>query len=578
MVKGMGEKELIKTINEASAEAKSTWQPLFNKIEEENNFYIGNQWNHGDLKRIRTSDTIPVTINIIKKQVDSLVGKRLSTLTDLRAYPIEYNDDVIATLLTRTLKWATDLCNAQTNITSGHKDQVVGGLGWLHTYIDFSTDYVSGDIKIIHESPYNILPDPHFRNIDLSDADYLIRYKLMSKSELKSTYSEKAKEIDGLKGDGDSIFKFNRVNDNRNSRVVVKEYWYKSIVKKLIIVNKYDPTDNEEWGGDKDRLKVFLNLNKDFMAVERNVQEIRLATLADGRLMLQDVPNPYSSRPYFPFIPILGYYNSSSEYWEDKIAGHVRALKFPQMEKNARRSAMLTVTMKFPRMAWLMDEGAVKDINDLKRLGGREGVIPKRPGRALELLQQAGLPTSEVQLEQMFSSDLNQVGLVPEVIGAPSNLESAKAMSLVQATGLIPVAELNEHLNFSLRMLGQQVIDLALEHFSDQKFQLIVGDSFIIEPPILEKARKSTRYDIRVDETTHSVTSQMAAFESIMQGVQHGVQTPYVTLVKQNPYLPSDVKQECIDEYMQQQQQMLAMQQANAMAGIKNNQGLQGGL
>lgn len=575
----MNESDLIKTINEASAEAKSTWQELFDLIEEENDFYVGDQWKHGDAARVRRADTIPVVINIIKKQVDSLVGKRLATLTDLRAYPIEFNDDFISTLLTRTIKWATDICNAQNTISSAHKDQVIGGLGWLHTYIDFSNDYVSGDIKIVHESPYNILVDPHFRNLDLSDADYLIRYRNISKSELKSLFPDKEKDIETLKGDGDSIFKFNKVSGERNTRIVVKEYWYKQSVKKKIIANKYDPSDAEEWEGEDDRLQVMLYDNPDFMVIEKTVPEIRVATLADGKLLLQDVQNPYSKKPYFPFIPIIGYYNSSSEYWEDRIAGHVRALKFPQMEKNARRSAMLTVTMKFPRMAWLMEEGAVKDIDNLRKMGGREGVITKRPGRALQLQEQASLPASEVQLEQMFSNDLNQVGLIPEVVGAPSDLESAKAMTLVQATGLIPVAELNEHLNFALRQLGQQIVDLSLEHFSDQKFQLIVGDSFPLDKPMLDKARKSTRYDIKIDETTRSVTSQMAAHESIQQEIQHGVQVPYVTLVEQNPYLPPDVKQRCIEQYEQQQQQAIAMQQAQAQAqataGLQNNGQLQ---
>ncbi len=572
----MKDKNLIKTIKEAAAEAKSSWQPLYDKIKKEHDFYAGNQWEHGDLKRIRQADAIPVTINIVKKQVDSLVGKRLATLTDLKAYPIEYNDDIIATLLTRTMKWIMDTCSAQTVITAAHKDQVAGGLGWLHPYIDFTNDFVSGDIKIKYESPFNILPDPHFQNMDLSDADYIIRYRLMNKAELKALFPDKADDVENLKGDKDSIFKFNKVSDSRNTRIVVKEYWYKTITRKLLIVNKYDPSDREEWGGDKDRLKVFLSLNPDLMAVEQKVEQIRLAILADDTLLLQDEPNPYSSKGYFPFIPIIGYYNASQEYWEDKISGHVRALEFPQMEKNARRSAMLTVTMKYPRMAWIMEEGAMKDIGDLKKLGGREGVITKRPGRQLDLLQQSGLPTSEVQLEQMFSNDLNQVGLVPEVIGSPSQLESAKAMSLAQTTGLIPVAELNEHLNFALRTLGQQVIDLALEHFEDSKFQTIVGDSFPFEPELLAKARQSTRFDIKIDETTHSVTSQMAAYESIMQGVQHGIQTPYITLVEQNPFLPADVKQRIIEQYQQQQQQMIQMQQAQAMAGVQSNQQIGG--
>jgi hypothetical protein len=64
----------------------------------------------------------------------------------------------------------------------------------------------------------------------------------------------------------------------------------------------------------------------------------------------------------------------------------------------------------------------------------------------------------------------------------------------------------------------------------------------------------------------------MAAYESIMQGVQHGIQTPYATLIQQNPYMPADVKQAALQQYEQQMQQQQAMAQQQQQGEMQMQQ------
>ena len=162
------------------------------------------------------------------------------------------------------------------------------------------------------------------------------------------------------------------------------------------------------------------------------------------------------------------------------------------------------------------------------------------------------------------------MGLAPEVTGAPSNLESAKGISLMQATGLTSVAELNSHLNFALRKLGLYVLKLITEQYDRMRIQRILGME--IDDETYSLLKDDLRYNVTVDETSRSVTSQMAAFESLIQQAQHGVPVPPQALITQNPFLTPEVKQETLQQQQQMLQQQQEMQQAQMMAQLPKGQ------
>jgi hypothetical protein len=266
--------DIQKEIEERYSEAKNSLQPLYDKMEECHHYYNGKQWRSKDKEIIERSGNIAPELNIIAKQIDSLIGRRISTLTDLKAFSSEIDDTLIADLSTNTLKWIMNDNNAQSSISLAHKDQLLGGMGWLVVDYDVSRDFISGDIKIKYERSSNILPDPNCESLlDLDDADYIFRCKNTTKRELKKLFPDKAEEIDSLKAESNSgsINKRNEVKNSNSEKVTVKEYWYKSYVTKKFFVNRENPDDIAEWLGLKDRLLIFLKLNPQFKAVDIEV-------------------------------------------------------------------------------------------------------------------------------------------------------------------------------------------------------------------------------------------------------------------------------------------------------------------
>lgn len=574
MTEKINNDELLSTIKSASKECIDTFTELYDMMLQDEYFYAGNQWEKSDIAQVKANHGIAVTVNLIAKQVDALVGKRIQTLTDLKCYPLEVDDDYMASILSRCLKWVFDNCNAQAAITSAYKNQVINGLGYLHVYLDTDNDPTSPEIKISYESYRNVFVDPYCRSfLNLSDADYVIRYRQATKKQLKNLFPKFEAEIDELKEPSETIIKFNKVSSSQKNKVIVKEYWYRSSDTEIWVVNRNDETDAEVWKGNDESLQIFLNNYPDYLTVKKTAPTIRLAISANDTILLQDME--WSRDTDFPFIPLVGKYVPSLEDWKYKLTGIVRSLQDLQREYNARKSTLLAVTMNTLLSTTIMDKGAVDDVNELKRMGGKIGLIRKNPGKEIQFVPQQALPSAEVQLMQLFNNDINQVGLSPEVVGSPSQFDSAKAISLMQATGLTPVAEINEHLNFALRMLGEQILSLILQNFSDNKIQKIIGSSVQLDVNQLSAARNDIRYTVRVDETTNSVTSQYASYESLIQQVQCGVAVPPVSLIEQNPFLQPEIKQKMLEQYQQQQDQLMQQQQAQSLGAIQSNAALQ---
>ena len=245
------ERDILSEIKEASSECEEIFADLYDEMEDDLRFYAGDQWNSDDINKVKSTHNVSITINWIKKQVDTLVGRREGTLTDLKCYPVEYNDNTMSSISTRLLKWTLDTSDSQIFVGQAYKNQVAASLGWTFIYIDNN-----GNIKISSESPLNIYPDPLTRDLlGLTDCDYIIRYKQTNKRDLKEAFPDQANEIEGLKDTSDTLYREETSNKRkRKNKVVIKEYWYRDYETQTWIVNQDDPSDAEVWSGDDDTL------------------------------------------------------------------------------------------------------------------------------------------------------------------------------------------------------------------------------------------------------------------------------------------------------------------------------------
>ena len=93
-----------------------------------------------------------------------------------------------------------------TAASSASKDQGIGGLSWLSPYMDFSADPLNGEFRALCDSVFDIFPDPHFREVNLSDCNYIVKRKAIAKSTGAIMFPEHEKDILNSKSEYKSDF------------------------------------------------------------------------------------------------------------------------------------------------------------------------------------------------------------------------------------------------------------------------------------------------------------------------------------------------------------------------------------
>ena len=557
----MEKDKLLEYVKECYDESKSGFQSLLSEVYTDNSYYVGDQWLDSDLEEAKRRKLPTLSLNLVKKQVDTVSGLERQNKADIKVFPIESGDDIVSEVLTQTVKWVTSSRSMVNAKSEAYKESLIGGLSWLSVEMDYSRDFIEGDIVVAKDSVFNLLPDPQMTKMDLSDCSYLVRHKKMPKRKLKNLYPKFKKEIDSLSaGDfNDGVRHETNVSDDKKKNLTVVELWYKETVEKTFVINTNDVSDSSEWKGDEDRLVMMIQANPHYTPIKRNMEVLKLAIVIENKTIVFDGINPMGL-DMFPFIPIPAYYTQASDDWGKKLQGLVRPLRDIQNEKNKRRTSILQATGTMAHSGWIIDKGAVDDVSKLRNAGGRAVIIEKNIGRGMTPIAPPNLPNGLVQLEQLFDNDARQIGLSPDMIGQlHSSNDSGKSIQLRQKQGLSALMEVSDNLSYATRHLGNIIVSIILKKFSNEKIQRILGDKIQV-PENFDQSRESVRYDIHIDEIANSPTHKMQMFEQLMQAQQYGIQVPIESLVNYME-MPVTEKQKMLEQIEQQKQQAQMMQQ-----------------
>ena len=467
-------------INECYTEAKSAWQGFFDELQEDYRFYMSDQWSAADLALAEKKKFPALNLNYIKKTIDLVSGYERQNKGDIKVLPIEGSDEFISEIMTKVIKWTMLQKNNEFISSQSFKDAIIGGMGFLEVYMDFDKDPINGDIRLRKISPFDMLLDPYFTSNDLSDADYIIRHKKVSKTKLKVMYPKMADKIEALQGGivSDDIVRTPQVPSDRKTKMLVVEYWHKVYKQADFLINTQSPGEVHQFDGTEEELMATLLENPHFKVIKKKIPQIHLTTTIDKQLIVYDGISTQSKTEY-PFIPIFCFHESS--YVDDvslKIQGLIRSLKDAQREKNKRRSAIQQAINTMPHSGFMVPNNSVDDINTLRNSAGPGKIIKYNAQKGKpEPIMPPPMPSSIMQLEMMFGDDIKHIGANPDMLGMQQGKnDPGITIQLRQRQGLTSLQEIFDSYSYAKRMLGRIIIDLIGDHFSNGKIKRILGD------------------------------------------------------------------------------------------------------
>jgi len=532
--------------------------------------YLGDQW-YGI--KLEGSPKRPKTVtNKIKKAVDTIGGHQRQNRRDIKAFPIEGADDKKAEIYTQLFKWTLKNRGYDRNFSTASKDSLISGLGWVHPYMDFSTDIYNGDLKVMHINLFDMVWDPYLKEADLSDCSKLFRVSYLTKAELASKHPKLKKEINELEEPRLALGLFRVKNVRIKDRVRVIEKWYRDYEEKSFVIDMNTGETQQFKGSERDAIARFSELGIENIVIQkRSIPVMKFEAIAGDTLELTKGESPYSLTQY-PFIPIFAYYDPSFDEWEWKVQGIPAVLIDPQREENKRRSELMEYTLSMINAGYTKIRGSNIDVNQLKAPGMK--IIDVDDHDDLRPIVNSDLHQPIVQLIQISSKDMKDAGPNADALGIIGQGSSPDASGRVVRTrinqSLMSMQEPFDNESAAQRLLGNCMIEMINENYSKTKIERIIGEveeikelrenlKNVPQPQNeqeaqaiqqqqaelkrltdeneqfwmdFEKSKDDAIYDCKVDEVQSTPTYRIAISAQLMELAHQGHQVPEEIMVE----------------------------------------------
>lgn len=484
-------------------DVESHWDNWRLRGEDDMRMYLGKQWEGIDTSDM-PEDYPMLTLNIVKKPVDTIMGYRRQNTTDIKIRPVEGGDTRVSEIHTMLIKHTMSRTGQIQKWHQACADQLISGLGWIHPYLSYDLDPEFGDIKLKKEHWTRIFPDPYLDEMDLSDAEFIFRRAYVDKRLLAKIWPSQQADILRLPGEQeeDRTTMPKRSYGRYDNMVNVVEKWYREVEKKSFVVN-LETGDVKEIkpGDDPDAVVEGLNSQtEEPVYARRDIKTKRIKLMIGAKdLLIFDGENPHKVHSMFPFIPIFGHYQSSYTDWEYRLQGAVRKYRDIQLEKNKRRSASLYTVLTKNLEGYI----ALRDANlKVDTVGGARVVYVDRMD-AIREIPQPEFPAAQVQLEQLFDADSMRIGENADLMGVQGEGSAMTApvgtLQIRQRQALTGLQELFDNQTIAYKMLGTYHMELVNRNWERGKIERICGE----EIPYIyakEQVAKQMRQIIQMDQ------------------------------------------------------------------------------
>lgn len=489
--------------------------------------------------------------------------------------PLENGDQQTADQWSKILLGIFKRENVYETISNAfYQGSLVSGMSLLQVINDYTNDPVSGDVKVCLRTYNQIMIDPYFRNMDLSDASFVRTRSYVSHLQAGILLPQYYEEIMKLQGNPtgmskDSYFMYMPEAQGRSqeNRLAYDEYYYRSFREQKLLIDKVTGDTLDVTNKDTLDIDRFLAENPQVKLIKQNIPTVRLAIAIQDKVFY-DGPHPLGIDDY-GFIPVMGYYNPTLPYFYSRIQGLCRSMRDPQILLNRRIVLSADLLESQLNSGWIFKENAPVDVKHLFQTGqGR--VIPIKDEYQIADIQPITppqVPPSFFQMQETFAKELNLcTGINEELIGSADDDKAGILSMLRQGAGLTTLQPLFDNLDQACVRLGECIMKVVQANYTPGKIKKILEGE---EPAPLFYNKAFGKYHCAVELGLNTDTQKQMQAAQLLQYRQMGVQIPDEWLIDS---LPIQNKSELLKKMEQQAQQQAQLQQQQIQAQLQLQQ------
>ena len=553
------------------AEAISLNQSFWSEADTDWRFECGDQtvWQdvYGNLPINRRRQ---FNFNRIRRVVNMISGYQRKNRRSSIVVPVENGDERTADQYTKILMWLNQQEQILETVSDAFHGSLVGGMNFLHVWLDYRSDPVSGNIKVDNLQYNTFIMDPFFRKTDLSDCRAIWKRSFLTKAEVMSLLPDKTEEIMPLVGNDQRDAKFQFMPENYNlgfkNLLTYDEFYYRAYRTQRMLVDTKTGECKEWTSNNQEGLEQFLRMYPHITEIEQEIPTVRLAIVAQGKVMY-DGPNPLGIDQY-PFVPVVAYYNPQIAYYPWRIQGVVRGLRDAQYLYNRRKTIELDILESQVNSGFIYKESALVNPKDVFMSGQGKGIALKDEAQITDVqqIQAPQIPPSMIQLSELLAKEVQEIsGVNEELLGSAVDDKAGILSMLRQGAGLTTLQGLFDNLDKSQKLLGKIILEVINNNFAPGKVARILEE----EPTPQFYGKAFGKYDCAIEDGFNTTTQKQMQFAQMLQLREVGVPIPDDVIVEAATLQNKSKIVESIQNIQQQQQQAAQQQQAVAMQELE---------
>ncbi len=378
----------------------------------------------------------------------------------------------------------------------------VSGMVMLQPYLDFSgDDHAQGELKVKIWEYNAFLVDPYFREPDMSDAQFIWCQEYISKKEAEDRFPDKVENIAPMAGTpqryGSFYFLPENYNMARNDLMVLSYVWYKWKKKKKRL---YSASRNQffDFAGGDEQADIITQQIPDMEVVTVDVPCWKLAVVLNEQLMFQG-DNPMGDIGA-PMIPIYWNYEPHVNYYDLRVRSLIRTMRDPQFLFNYKVITNNDIVAATINAGWKRKIGAVANEDNLKKSGQGWDVIINDGYEMtdVEKIVPSGVPESDLALAQQMDDLIWKTAGINLENWAGQNDKQISSMTqlMKMAANLMVFQKYFDQWDYSLKLLGEKLLNVTLNNWSAEKVKLIIGE----EPSPFFYSKIFSKFNTLVEE------------------------------------------------------------------------------
>ena len=560
-----GKPDIVAEADSRYQQNLSAWQLFFWEQLIDRKVYLGDQ-RYLNLYSGLNYEHQKFIFNASMPVVNMVCGRQRQYRKATQMVPVHGSSNKTASQATKALQGAYYFDDTYNTISNCFKEAAgITGLSLMHSWIDYRRDPICGDLKTECFSADMVMMDAFWREMDLSDCQFIRTRKYLHKEQVKQLLPGREKDIELLNDQAyfDTKFTFmpQQYNIRRKGFLAYDEYWYLTERTATFIVDPdtYEATEVDFNKEEMDALKMRF---PHIVMVHEKVPTVHLAIIVNNTCFY-DGPNPLGV-DFYPFTPFVGYHDLANNNYSFRYQGIIRNIRDPQYLYNYRKQLeMDLLAAQFSGVD--VEEDALIDDQDAFKVGpgkvrffkkGRLQAIMDKPG--------ANINPANFNVTEFLKQDIqSNAGVTPELLGQAEDSDVGITEQLRQGAALTTLQELFDNLDLSQRNAGRLHWALIQKNYTLGKIRRMIEE----EPTNEFRDKSFQKYDAVVADAQLTNTTKQLAFAQKYQLWKDGFPIPPEQLLADLTIQDKDKMLESIQKTQEaqqkQQEQMAQLQMEN---------------